>query len=105
MRKPQIHQVALLHTYAARAVATRTNADTAMLAKYVAKVFDVTYAKAATIVARKYRLQVADVSDAGKGMYCVKDGIPVGYDKEVVLEVRNLEREAGVADAIAMIGI
>jgi len=105
MRKPQIHQIAMLQTYATRAVQTRTNSDTAMLCKYVAKVFDVTYAKAAMIVCRKYRLQVADIADAGKGMYCGKDGKPVGYDKEVVLEVRNLEREAGVADAIALIGI
>jgi len=105
MRKPQIHQTAMLQTYAARAVHTRTNADVANLIKYVAKVFGITYAKAATVVCRKYRLQAADIAEAGKGMWCAKDGKPVGYDREVVLEVRNLDKEAGVADAIALLGI
>jgi hypothetical protein len=93
MRNPQVHQIAMIQRLAIRARTTGTVGDSATLAAYVAKVFEVNYARAAEVCRVKYGVQVVERAYAGRvAMHTAKnpgkDMLAVRFDKSTISEKR-----------------
>ena len=89
MRNPQSFQVEMIRVLAIRARTTGTVGDAATLAKYVAKVYAVSYGKACEACHKMYGIPVAEVCYAGRvSMYTAKnpgkDMLAVRSDRTIV---------------------
>lgn len=93
MRNPQSFQVEMIRVLAIRARTTGTVGDAATLAKYVAKVYEVSYVKACEACRKMYGIIPADAAYAGRvSMYTAKnpskDMLAVRFDKSTISEER-----------------
>ena len=109
MKNPDSAILAVIAAQAKRARAHHIPADAATLALTVSRAFGIPYDTAARVCARKYRVQVVDRADAGKGMYCgknpAKDGGPVRYEREKVLSVVDVNQVEAMASIDTFLGI